>query len=114
MDPNACGYANAANAKAYVEQQYASVGAMKSAVTSISPIVRLANAIETAEQTAGMVHRVRIAMIGDVPETDASGNKEYHGEGLIGRIAEAAARIERISARVIRDIEDMHRAAGDF
>lgn len=87
----------------------------KGDVTSLSPVVRLQNAVESAEQTAALVHRVRVAMIGDVPEnaTDAAG-KEYYGEGLIGRIAQAAARIENANARILRDLEDINRAAGDF
>lgn len=90
------------------------IGGSAATVTKLSPVMRLTTAVEAAEKTAAMIHQLRVGMMGDVPDVATAEGKEYHGEGLIGRIGDAAARVEAATARILRDLEDMHRAYGDF
>ena len=105
-------YAQNKASQVYAGQVYA--GAVGStSVTTLSPVVRLAAAVEAAEKAAALIHSLRIHMMGDVPAADKT-VEEYRGEGLLGRITDAACRIEAATSRIARDVEDMHRAYGDF
>lgn len=107
---------------AYLNESAIGVGAMnaRAAATAagsavpLSPVLRLQAAVEAAEKTASMVHTARVALAGDAPPEPTADAKMYYGEGLLGRIAEAASRIEGANQRILRDLEDLHRAYGDF